>query len=192
MGYGPAGAEAEVVTVSHHHFDHSAADEVAGDPVVLHGLGANGQWVRHDHHRSDVQITAVGGTYHDDRQGTVRGLNCLWRIATGGIRVLHLGDLGHIPPPAVAAAAGRVDVLLVPVGGIYTIDAGMADRVVEAFKPRLVIPMHYRTDAVKDWPIAPVEEFLRGKDALRHLPDRELTLDGGGLPPDREVWVFPP
>jgi len=191
MGYGPAGAEAEVVTISHEHFDHNAADEVGGEPVVLRGLGASGQWVRHARTLSDVQLTAIGGTYHDDRQGTIRGLNCLWRIETGGIRILHLGDLGHVPPPAVAAAAGRVDVLLVPVGGVYTIDAGTADRVVDAYKPQVVIPMHYRTEAVKDWPIAPVDEFLKGKVGLRQLPDHETAIDPERLPVSRELWLFP-
>jgi L-ascorbate metabolism protein UlaG (beta-lactamase superfamily) len=191
MGYGPAGAEAEVVTISHEHFDHNAADEVGGDPIVLHGLGPAGQWVRHDRTLTDVHLTAVGGTYHDDRQGTVRGLNCLWRIETGGTRILHLGDLGHIPSPAVMTAAGRVDVLFVPVGGVYTIDAPTANRVVDAFKPRVVIPMHYRTEAVADWPIAPVEEFIKDKPGLRHLADRETSIDPGRMPVGREVWVFP-
>jgi len=190
MGYGPAGAEAEAVTISHAHFDHSAADEVGGDPIVLHGLGPAGEWARHHRTVTDLRLTAIGGTYHDDRQGTVRGLNCLWRLETGGIRILHLGDLGHLPSPAVIAAAGRVDVLLVPVGGVYTIDAPAANGVVDAFKPRVVIPMHYRTEALKDWPIAPVDEFIKGKVGLRQLPGRETSIDRGRMPVSREVWVF--
>lgn len=189
MGYGPHGIGAHVVAVSHEHFDHNAVAEVEGDPLVLRGLDPNGKWTRLTREVGDVRLAAIAGTYHDDKHGAGRGRNTLWSVETGGVRLLHLGDLGHVPTPAVTAAAGRVDVLLVPVGGVYTLDAAGAGQAVERLAPRVVIPMHYRTAAVKDWPIAPVDEFLAGQTGTHRLDAPEVSLDPEALPSEREIWV---
>ena len=92
-----------------------------------------------------------------------------------GIRLLHCGDLGHLPDAELVRKAGRVDVILVPVGGFFTIDAAQAKAVCEAFGPRVIIPMHYRTAVNASWPIAPLDDFLRVMNAAE-AEKQELAL----------------
>jgi L-ascorbate metabolism protein UlaG (beta-lactamase superfamily) len=105
------------------------------------------------------------------------------------LRVVHAGDLGHLLDPAQTRALGRPDVLLIPVGGHYTIGPKEADAVVAALKPRLVIPMHYKTDATSGWPIGALDEFLRGKPRVVRQ-GRTVQLTPDTLPPEDTVWVL--
>ncbi len=190
MGYGTPQVTADVVTVSHEHFDHNAVKEVRGDPLVLRGLNARGGWQRISREVGDVRLTSVPGTYHDADEGARRGRNALWLVETGEMKLLHLGDLGHVPSRTVAGNVGRPDVLFLPVGGVYTADAADADQVAGLFNPRVVVPMHYRTPAIADWPIATVDEFLAGKPEVRHFQQGELELTPDGLPQGCSVWVL--
>ena len=112
----------------------------------------------------DVRLTGIF-CCHDHHNGAHRGQNLLFVLESEGLRIAHLGDLGHIPTPAQVRELGRVDVLLLPVGGYYTIDAQSAAALCHRVQPRMIIPMHYRTQANADWPIAPVEDFLSAMDA---------------------------
>lgn len=153
----PRGA-ADVVTVSHEHFDHNCVGAVGGHPLVLKGAGV--------HDLGPLGEKSKGATirgvasFHDSQQGRQRGPNTIFVFDLDGLRVVHLGDLGHQLTAQQVAELGEVDLLLVPVGGTYTLDGPAAAKVVEALRPALVIPMHYRTDALS-FPLAPVEEFLR-------------------------------
>ena len=150
-GYPVKKLEADGVLVSHHHHDHDAVESIAGYPQVIDYAGL---------HTFAPGITVTGiQADHDDAGGTKRGKTLLFLLEAENLRLVHLGDLGTLLDAAQLEALGRVDVLMIPVGGFYTIDAAQAKDVVEQLDPRIVIPMHYRTEYNADWPIHPVDEF---------------------------------
>ncbi|HUT26056.1 MAG TPA: MBL fold metallo-hydrolase [Sumerlaeia bacterium] len=172
MGFASGPVEADVVTVSHEHFDHNCVEMAKGKPVVLRGLDEQKKtWNAIDFKNDDVKITAFP-SYHDGQQGAQRGRNAMFLIETKGLRLLHTGDLGHILPEETVKGIGRVDVLLICVGGHYTIDAKEAKTVIAQLKPRVVVPMHYKTKPTSDLPIADAEPFLKGWKRVRR-PDQE-------------------
>jgi L-ascorbate metabolism protein UlaG (beta-lactamase superfamily) len=128
------------------------------------------------------------GTYHDDSQGSARGKNAIFVIEANDLHIVHLGDLGHVLTSEQAAAIGPVDVLLIPVGGVYTIDAAHATQVVELLKPRLVVPMHYKTPKVR-FDLQPVDAFLSGK-AVERVAGNQVTLSPQTLPQTTTVLVL--
>ena len=154
VGYRVPLDAADYVTVSHDHFDHASVENVPGDPVVIKGPG--------EHAAGGIGIVGVE-TDHDDAGGAERGKNTVFVFTLNDegqqVRILHAGDLGIQPTRAQLAAFGEVDVMLVPVGGHYTIDAADAKAFVASLRPRLVVPMHYKTEAI-GFPIAPVDDFL--------------------------------
>lgn len=142
---------ADVVLVSHGHHDHNAVETITGAETVIDAAGAYDLG-------EGVVIRAIEAD-HDDAGGTKRGKTLLFCIEAEGLRVMHMGDLGHVPTGAQLNALGRADVLMIPVGGFYTIDAPMAVKVAELLQARVVLPMHYKTRANADWPIAGVEAY---------------------------------
>jgi len=126
--------EPEVVTVSHEHFDHNQVENVPGDFEVIRGVG--------EREVGGITFTGVA-TFHDDVGGTVRGDNTVFVWEMEGIHFAHLGDLGHLLTNEQLEAIGEVDVLMIPVGGVYTIDGPMAVQVAQQLSARLIIPMHY-------------------------------------------------
>jgi len=182
LSYGEIKESADIVTVSHEHSDHNNVATVQGNPRVVRGTVA-----------VEVKGIAFKGipTYHDDAGGKLRGKNTIFCFEGDGIRVCHLGDLGHQLSAQQVAELGAVDVLLIPVGGYYTIDAKVATEVCNQLKPRVVIPMHYRNDRCA-FPIAGVDEFLRGKEGVSRLDTSEVELKQGQLPPDTRIIVLKP
>jgi len=180
VGYAAAPIEADVALVSHEHGDHNFLDMIKGDPTVLRGLSEGGAgWADIQFKNGDVKITAFP-TYHDDAQGAKRGKNSMFLIETRGVRILHTGDLGHTLDPGLVEKIGRVDVLLICVGGHYTIDAAQAREVVGQFKPRVAVPMHYKTEKTPSSPIASLDAFLEGWDDVRR-PDQAKAVFGASL-----------
>ncbi len=149
VGYPLPHVEADIVTVSHQHFDHNAVSVVRGRPRVVEGPG--------EYRMEEVSVRGVA-TFHDKEQGQKRGTNTVFVITVDGLTVCHLGDLGHLLSPEQSSLIGPVDVLLIPVGGTYTIDAREAIETVSALRPRVVIPMHYKTEYM-NFPITGVDEF---------------------------------
>ena len=163
-GYPVTPVAADVVLVSHGHHDHCAVETIPGTPRVIDQAG--------EYDLGDgVRVTAVEA-FHDDAEGAKRGRTLLFSLRAEGLSAVHLGDLGHIPTPAQRMQLGAADVLMVPVGGFYTIDARQARETAALLQARVILPMHYRTRANADWPIAPVEEFL----ALYETPAEEADL----------------
>ena len=162
--------DADIVTISHHHFDHDAMEIVRGKPLVLDQEGV--------YRPADgIDITGIL-TFHDNQQGLRRGLNIVFAIAAEGLRIVHLGDLGHLPDDAQRAAIGAADLLLIPVGGTYTLDAKKAYECVELLKPRITVPMHYQTRFSGDMSIATEAEFLQLMGACSEpLMELELSRD---------------
>ncbi len=151
-GYPVAPLRADAVIVSHGHHDHSAVETVSGWTCQIREAGLRTL-------APDVTVESFP-TFHDDARGAKRGENLVSVVEAEGLRVCHLGDLGHLPDTGLVERLGRIDVLLVPVGGHFTIDAEQAAEVCRLLKPQTVIPMHYRTAYNASWPIAPVEDFL--------------------------------
>ena len=167
-GYPVQRVAADAVLVSHHHHDHDAVENVSGSPRIIETAGDFTL-------EKDVRVTAVEGD-HDDAGGQKRGKTLLFRIETEGLSIVHLGDLGCKLSEAQAQALKQPDILLIPVGGFYTINAEQAAETAERLQPKVIIPMHYRTEHNSDWPIETVDAFLalfaekdirRGGDALR-------------------------
>jgi L-ascorbate metabolism protein UlaG (beta-lactamase superfamily) len=178
IGYPLYEQPVDIVTVSHDHNDHNAVDQLKGDFTVV----------------KDVKETILDGikftgiaSWHDSSQGKERGANIIFKIEAENIKLVHLGDLGALLTPEQIKAIGTVDVLLIPVGGFYTIDAAQAWEVVKQLQPRIVIPMHYKTPAI-EFPIAPVEKFLAQADTVTKKPELEITNEH--LPSRQEIIVL--
>jgi L-ascorbate metabolism protein UlaG (beta-lactamase superfamily) len=188
----PQGFKADIVTISHEHYDHNNVAFVNGKPRVIRGLTADKKgWARVDEKLKDVSIRSVG-VYHDEQRGAARGLNTVFIFEVGCVRIAHLGDLGHVLNDEQLAAIGAVDVLLVPVGGKFTIDALKATRVIEQLRPRImVIPMHYKTDASTIKELEPAALFLEGKSNVRKETSQTIALSPMKPRPAAEIVVLP-
>lgn len=189
----PGGVRADVVTISHEHPDHNNLGLVTGKPRVIRGLTADKKgWTRIDERFKDVAIRTVG-VYHDGKRGAERGLNAIFVFEVGGLRIAHLGDLGHRPANDRLAAIGAVDVLLIPVGGTYTIDAREASHLVDQMRPRLlVVPMHFKTPSTTSKELEPVDEFLEKKPKVRRENGPTLALSPLKARPGVEIVVLKP
>jgi L-ascorbate metabolism protein UlaG (beta-lactamase superfamily) len=182
LTYGEIRTTADVVTVSHDHFDHCNVAAVGGNPQVMRRAGVFAA--------RGIKFKGII-SYHDDEGGRLRGNNIIFCFEVDGVKVCHLGDLGHRLDDKQKAEIGSVDILLIPVGGYYTIDAGTATKVCDQLKPGVIIPMHYRTD--KGLPnIAGVEEFLRGKAGVKWLDTSQVEFKAGGLPEADQIIVLKP
>lgn len=199
IGYRPPTVRADLVTISHEHPDHNnlkmveVAGVAAGGATVLHGLDEKRDWAEIDASVGDVRVFTVP-SFHDEVQGKKRGKNAIFVFDVAGARLVHLGDLGHLLTKDQLAKLGTVDVLMVPIGGHYTIDAAAATRVVEQVKPRFVIfPMHYKTDALKIEELAGPEAFLEGRKNVVRVDGSTFTLEtpaSGAKPPEQPVIVL--
>ena len=130
-------------------------------------------------------------TYHDNSSGQERGSNNVICFELDGIKVCHLGDLGHVLTDEQVTEIGKVDLLLTPVGGFFTIDAKAASQICDQLKPRVVIPMHFKTEK-NEQPIAGVDEFLRGKRNVTCMDTSEAEFKVGELPADTQILVLKP
>ena len=180
MGLPLSNLPADVVTVSHEHFDHNAVSTIPGKPIVLRG--AVTQTVK------DAAFKTIA-TFHDEAKGAKRGSNNIFLITADGLTLAHLGDLGHVLSKDQLCQLGHVDILCIPVGGTYTLDAKAATEVAAATNAKIAIPMHFKTPPIS-LPIATVDAFLAGKLNVRRLDELEVTADT--LPPDAEIVVLSP
>jgi L-ascorbate metabolism protein UlaG (beta-lactamase superfamily) len=192
LGYTPpTDLRADAITVSHEHGDHNNVALVQGKPRILRGLTADKKgWVKIDEKIKDITIRSVG-VYHDEDKGAKRGLNTVFLFEVGGVRIAHLGDLGHQLSDQQLSAIGSVDVAMIPVGGTFTIDARQATRVIDQLRPRLIIiPMHYKTDVLTIKELATVDAFLAGKPNVRRETGNTIPLTGVKSRPSTEVVVL--
>lgn len=180
---------ADIVTISHDHGDHNQVRAVSGTPRREHPyvIKAPGEY----------EIQGVGvfgwGTYHDEEKGGKRGKNTAYVIHIDSIRVGHLGDLGHDLSEDLIGDLGVIDVLLVPVGGVYTIGPSQAAEVVAKIQPSLVIPMHYKTEGHSQETFGEMSgysEFLKAMEVADIAPVEKLKLTPADLPEETEVRVL--
>lgn len=180
--YAPITGQFDAVTVSHEHADHNWTKGLAGNPRVIKGTG--------EFSAGGFSIAGFD-SWHDNEHGRLRGPNTIFVFDDGEVRVVHLGDLGHELDAATVNRLGRVDVLLVPVGGTFTIDAGAAHRVSAQLGARLVVPMHFKTDKL-GFDVAGVDPFIDGRENARRAGSDELEVVPEMLPVEPEIVVLEP
>jgi L-ascorbate metabolism protein UlaG (beta-lactamase superfamily) len=169
--------EADIVIISHDHSDHNNAGALRGTPFVIDMPG-----------EYDVKGVMVQGidTFHDNKKGEERGKNIVYRIEMDDLTIVHLGDLGHVLTDEQLEQLDGVDILMIPVGGKYTIDAKAAVEVIGQLEPRIVIPMHYKMDGSKA-DLDSVEKFVkelgvqpRNEEKLK-ISKKDLPAEGMDL-----------
>jgi L-ascorbate metabolism protein UlaG (beta-lactamase superfamily) len=175
---------ADIVTVSHQHYDHNNISAVTGttkrpNPFIISGPG--------EYEISGVFIYGLS-SFHGGAKGAKRGENTIYVINMDGIRLAHLGDLGHPLRDEQLEELNGVDILMIPVGGTYTLDSHQAVEVINQIEPRMVIPMHYQLPGLKI-DLAPVEEFLK-EIGMEVRPIDKLITSIDKLPEERQVVVL--
>jgi len=191
--FGRKEVSADVILVSHFHSDHTQVDVVKNQAraKILFGLKANGKktdWNPVDETFRDVHIRSIGA-YHDTTEGMERGKNTIFILEMDGLRIVHLGDLGHLLTPKQLQAIGPVDVLMIPVGGVYTINGSEAKKVVEQLKPRqYILPMHYGTKAFDD--LLPADEFLEDQKNVKKFVTNKLTVASDFKPAEPIIAIL--
>lgn len=188
VGFSMPQTSADIVTISHNHPDHNAVGLVTGtarrnEPYVISAPG-------------EYEASGVGvfgwGSFHDVVGGTERGKNTIYSIIIDDVRVVHLGDLGEVVTDAQVDGLGTVDVLLVPVGGVFTIDAKQAMTVIEKLSPSIVIPMHYKTEehGAEFAEVSGVNDFLQLMGITGMEPVDKLKVVADTLPEQTTVVLM--
>jgi L-ascorbate metabolism protein UlaG (beta-lactamase superfamily) len=180
IGYELPRLRADIVTVSHDHPGHRYATGVRNRKLVVTGPG--------EYEVNGVFITGVA-TFHDGKKGGARGRNTCYLFDFDGLKICHLGDLGHIPSQAQIEALNSVDVLLVPVGGKSTINAAQAAEVVSLLEPKIVIPMHYKLPSLA-FKLDPVTKFLKAMGLDDVSPQETLSVTQSNLPEETQVILL--
>ena len=180
LGYSLGKPTARIVTVSHQHPSHSYVRGIGGEPREVIRPG--------EYEISGVLIIGIA-TFHDAVGGKTRGKNTVYLMEVDGVSICHLGDLGHVLTAEQVEEIGNVDVLLLPVGGVSTINATMAAEVIRRLEPKAVVPMHYKTPALSR-KLEPVSEFLKemGVEQIKSQP--KLSLTKSSLPVSTQVFLL--
>lgn len=176
----PKDMEAQVLLLTNSHHNHNNISAVSGNPLIISGPG--------EYEISGVSVVGVG-SYHDDSEGTERGKNTIYRILIDGINVVHLGDLGHVLSEEQLAQIDATDILLIPVGGKYTIDSEAAAKVVAQMESRIVIPMHYQIPGLKS-ELESADPFLKEMGAENVVSVLKLSITKDKLPEVTQVVVL--
>jgi len=180
----PPKVKADIVLVSHGHGDHASGKGIVTKP--------GGRVIDRSGNFEEKGIKVMGlDAFHDEDRGAKRGRNIIFTFEVDGIRFAHLGDLGHALSDDELRRLGLIDILMIPVGGYFTIDAKAATAIVEKVKPRVVIPMHYKVPRL-DYPISDVEPFLAGKKNVNRIGKSEFVYTKEQLPAQTRIDVFSP
>ncbi len=180
LSYGKITDEADIVLSSHEHDDHNYTKDIKGNFTFINKQGT--------YDEKGVKIKAIP-TFHDPSKGSERGKNLIFLIDADDIKLAHAGDLGHTLDGAAIREIGKIDILLIPIGGFYTIDAEEATKVVGDLKPLITIPMHFKTEKC-DFPISFVEEFTKGKKGVRDTGKTEVDFSRSTLPAQGEIVIL--
>jgi L-ascorbate metabolism protein UlaG (beta-lactamase superfamily) len=171
----------DIILISHDHYDHNSVKTVEKEQSKI---------ITEPRKRTISEATIKGFvTYHDEERGTKRGENIMFQFIVDDICFLHAGDLGHLLDEKTVDAVGPIDILFIPIGGTYTLDAKNAWNVIEKLKPKIAIPMHYKIEGLS-LPIAPVDDFLDIATYPVIKVGNEIDIEKSELPKDPEIWVF--
>ncbi len=202
--YGKRKLQADLILMTHPHTDHTRVEVVENhkkakkiEAVVVdrNGPRVQQEWKAVDEQFKDVHIQTLG-TYHDTVGGLERGKNGVFILDIDGVRLVHLGDLGHTLNDNQVKKLGKVDVLMIPIGGVYTLNGVSAFKVVEQIKPRrLVLPMHYGTDVYTDlldakYFLAEFEDAGKSKYVKKTPLTNQVTIDPAGPLPEEAIVLF--
>ncbi|OPZ88631.1 MAG: metal-dependent hydrolase [Firmicutes bacterium ADurb.Bin419] len=180
VGYKLPDTETNIVSTSHDHYDHNNFKIFKGTPVLVKGSGKISI--------KGIEVTGVD-TFHDEKNGKKRGLNTVFKFRVDGLNICHLGDLGHVLTPEQVKEIGEVDILMIPVGGIYTIDHVEALKVMETLKPAVTIPMHYKTKALK-FKLDEVDKFLEAAGEYKKVEGSKIEINEGNISDYPKVVVL--
>jgi L-ascorbate metabolism protein UlaG (beta-lactamase superfamily) len=183
VDYAAPSETADIVTVSHDHADHNNVAAVKGNPQVVKGDGT--------HQAKGIQFKGVPSA-HDPSGGKERGANTIFTFTLDGVTVCHVGDLGHDLDDRTVAEIGPMDVLLIPVGGNFTVDAAVANQVCKRLKPQVCIPMHFKNPRCPNFPVAGVDDFASKRKPVRTLDASEVEITKDTLPTTPETIVLKP
>lgn len=182
VGYPIQPVKADITLVSHGHHDHNAVDTLTEAGRVIDQAGTY-TWPE------GVSVRAILSD-HDDVNGEKRGKTLLFCVETEGLRLVHLGDLGRMLTAEEIALLSPADIVMVPVGGFYTINADVAKQVCDALNPQVIIPMHYRTEVNAGWPIESEEPFVKQFHAREVEKVASLRVTKGDLLETMRVAVL--
>ena len=184
IGLTPPRGNADVVTISHDHYDHNNIKAISGELFVVNGPG--------EYEVKGIRITGIS-SYHDKKQGEERGLNTIYLIEVDDIKICHLGDMGQEKlTDKQLESIGDVDILMIPVDGVYTLNAREAVKIVKQIEPRIIIPMHYKLPGLTE-KLDDVKDFLKeiglnGQSTVDKLTLKKKDLTGKEM----EVVVMKP
>ena len=181
--HGEFSEAADIVTVSHGHSDHNYTAPIKGNPLVLNKTG-EAKGIKD----KNVKIKGVAAA-HDEAGGSKRGANIIFCLDIEGVKICHCGDLGHLLTEEQVKAIGRVDVLMIPVGGFFTVEPPDADKVIGQLKPKIILPMHYLTEKISI-PIKKEDEFLKGKNNVKRAEGSEIEVKAGKLPASPQIIML--
>lgn len=180
VGYSLGRPSAEIVTISHAHPGHNGVSAVAGSPKVIQGPG--------EYEIANVLIAGLP-TFHDEVQGQKLGKNTVYFLQLEEVNLCHLGDLGHVPSAEQLEELSEVDVLFIPVGGVTTINAVQAAEMVRLLDPKLVVPMHFRTEKGRS-DLDPVSRFLQEMGLKDVAVESRVNVSRSNLPKETRVVVL--
>ncbi len=182
IGISPPKVIADVVAITHEHFDHNKYKVVSGDNTIV---------VRGGNKKIDgIEIESFRA-FHDDEGGKKRGEINVYKIKYDFLTLCHLGDIGYVPDNEFINKIGSIDLLFIPVGGFFTINAKQAVELGKKIDTKIIVPMHYKIEGLS-LPIDRIDEFI--ELAGKHFPIRyvanEIEIEESDLPDSKEVWVF--
>lgn len=183
IGFTMPSLEAQIITLSHAHEDHNFVEAIGGDPIVFDTPG--------EYEKDTIRITGFA-SFHDKENGAERGKNTIFKFEIGELSILHLGDLGHTLTEGLCEEIGNVNVLLIPVGGHFTINADEAAKVIAKLEPNIVIPMHFRTALHSDSfaLVAPIEDFLKKMGKSDQETTKSLKVENATLTEDTQIVLL--
>lgn len=176
----PKDMQGDLKLSTHSHEDHNNLGAITGDPVRIEGPG--------EYEAKGVTVVGLS-VYHDKAKGAERGRNTIYNIEVDGLHIVHLGDLGHILSDTEVEDVGLCDILMVPVGGVYTIDAKEASEVVAQLEPKVIIPMHFFLDGLK-FQLGPLDPFLKEMGVEDYEALNKLVITKDKLPDEPKVVVL--
>ncbi len=182
VAYTPIEELVDIVTVSHSHSDHCGTNSLEGNPIIKN--------TEKEEVFEGIKIKGLK-SFHDEKGGFLRGQNIIFVIESEGLKIAHLGDLGTLPSQDILDELKNIDVILIPVGGMFTIDYKKATELINLINPKIVIPMHYKTEKL-GFDIDRVDKFLEGKENVTRKESSEIEIEKENLPSETQIIVLKP